>query len=544
MKTHMWFATNWIRQMVEVIRRHALFILLCLVFLTVGIMLSLSWYQYQLNPDAASYFTIAYKYAHGDVSHALNGYWGPLLSWLLVPAVWLHANMISAAKIIAVLGSLGILVTLYAYLSIRNVSRFILLLISLALGSMLLQWSTVGPVTPDVLIALATLLFGLTLNTFLSRPTLKMGLIVGALGACMFFAKGFGFFLFIGVIGSIGLWQWWYKDERKWKITLKRYLPMLAMFTLLVAPFIIAISCKYHTPTINNAGAYDHVTYGPAGLGLGAMTHMGPLAPPNSSAMSIWEDPTQLTRLFPRWSPLDSGKDFTFFWQRVIGHNLAEASSSWMAFGPVGLLGLFGLLCGALEQKKERKQEYVLFAYLLGIMIAGYSLVLLEGRYLWGGLFLTVAGGALWLSRLQQRKLLGTWQIFVCGAIAVAITMTAAIQNIVRYQYLDKYHYTTSLALESVIPAGSKVISDDFSDSFFACWHIHLNCYSILDPPVVDDHPYYETLKRMGVIYYIDFHTRDSNTDLQKFVDTYYTQVDERITDSGPVTTYLLRTNL
>src|SRR3989442_5565017 len=43
-----------------------------------------------LNPDGVAYMRIASYYAAGRMDLAITGYWGPLLSWLLVP--WLKAG--------------------------------------------------------------------------------------------------------------------------------------------------------------------------------------------------------------------------------------------------------------------------------------------------------------------------------------------------------------------------------------------------------------------------------------------------------------------
>lgn len=69
----------------------------------------IEFYQYQLNPDGVSYLSIAQKYVHGDFADAINGYWGPLYSWLLTPLLAVGTFPLLAAKI----GSLAIgLVTL------------------------------------------------------------------------------------------------------------------------------------------------------------------------------------------------------------------------------------------------------------------------------------------------------------------------------------------------------------------------------------------------------------------------------------------------
>lgn len=51
------------------------------------------WYQFRhvIYADGISYLEIAERYAEGNFAEALNGYWSPLFSWLLIPVVALVA---------------------------------------------------------------------------------------------------------------------------------------------------------------------------------------------------------------------------------------------------------------------------------------------------------------------------------------------------------------------------------------------------------------------------------------------------------------------
>ncbi|MHC4572433.1 MAG: hypothetical protein ACYS0C_10215, partial [Planctomycetota bacterium] len=59
-------------------------VVVLLIYLVAGISI-LKYYRYLVNPDGISYISIAQKYINGDFSNAVNGWWGPMLSWLLVP---------------------------------------------------------------------------------------------------------------------------------------------------------------------------------------------------------------------------------------------------------------------------------------------------------------------------------------------------------------------------------------------------------------------------------------------------------------------------
>jgi hypothetical protein len=53
-----------------------------------------------LNADGTSYISIAEKYARGDFRNAINGYWGPLLSWLMAPLIAFGVGPFAAARIV------------------------------------------------------------------------------------------------------------------------------------------------------------------------------------------------------------------------------------------------------------------------------------------------------------------------------------------------------------------------------------------------------------------------------------------------------------
>src|SRR3954462_24609 len=58
----------------------------------------LEWYAD--NPDTFQYIAIAKKYLHGDWTNAVNGYWSPLISWLLIIPVSIFGNAVLAFKIL------------------------------------------------------------------------------------------------------------------------------------------------------------------------------------------------------------------------------------------------------------------------------------------------------------------------------------------------------------------------------------------------------------------------------------------------------------
>src|SRR5262245_41999822 len=52
----------------------------------------------QIDEDAIYYIRIAQYYLHGQTHLMVSGYWGPMLSWLIAPWLWLLHDPLLAAR--------------------------------------------------------------------------------------------------------------------------------------------------------------------------------------------------------------------------------------------------------------------------------------------------------------------------------------------------------------------------------------------------------------------------------------------------------------
>jgi len=80
-------------------------VIILILYLVLGLTL-LGYYQYQINPDGVGYIQTAWKYLSGDFYGAVNAYWGPLLSWLLIPFLYFNQNpdyALYSAKILSLI---------------------------------------------------------------------------------------------------------------------------------------------------------------------------------------------------------------------------------------------------------------------------------------------------------------------------------------------------------------------------------------------------------------------------------------------------------
>jgi hypothetical protein len=522
----------------NLIAEHWLFILFLAVFTVVGVAIASTWYKYQVNPDAISYFSLAEKYAHLDIRHAINGYWGPLLSWLLAPAVWLGLSLIVAAKIIGIICADIIFIAVYSFLIKRSVPKYLGVLAALALAPVLVLYD-MGAVTPDILMATCAVLFTFSLTRLLDKTSLLNSLLVGITGALMYFSKGFGFYLFWAITLIVLLWDLW--QTRSARSIFKKYAPAIGVFLVLTLPFIAAISAKYGQLTINNAGDFDHHLFSPASRGTQyPMLLTGPLAPPNPTAYSSWEDPTNITPLIRGgdWSPLDSAKDREYFLNSVLLENYKTTAETAWGFGALSIAGAIAIVLGAIRKGRYRR-DYVVMGLVASAMIFGYCLVYMEARYIEAVAVLTVTAATLYLSTLKY-KWLKPGLLAALFLVAIAGSSISPVQSIIKGKNVDKDKYQLARHMNGAIPKDSNVISDDFI-SLYTCYYLDLHCYSVLNPPDGQEGEYLSLLNKFGIKYYIAYHPAQDKLSVTRFANKNFTKVKSYSTANGPVTLYELR---
>lgn len=527
-------------RIMRIAKKHWFFIATCLLFITTAVTLVLTVFGHQLNPDATSYFTIAQKYAHGDLRHAINGYWGPLLSWMLVPAVWLGISLTVAGKLVLVLFGCGILATLYWFLESRGVARTVTYFICLAAAIILLPWSVTSGITPDIPLVFFTLLFATIFSSFIAAPTQRLAIILGIIGALLYYTKAFGFYLFIAIVALVALWQWRVSKQSLTRLS-KQYTPLIIVFGVLTLPFIGIISVKYHQLTINNAGSYNQHVVGPKSFPMGQpIDYMGQLPPPNDTAISAWEDPTIFTQLLPSWNPLHSRTNLGYFINDIFYTNILTIIRSYASMPVVISAGLLVLWIGCFG-RSQYSREYRLFALICGVSIAAYASVFVVQRYLWPTMILGVAGLGLWLGSAVKNKLLTSRQLVAGGLLGCLCLGLITGYSISGQANPNLGVYNTAQKLQPLIPERSKVMSDNFAVSIQTCYYLNLSCYNVMAPPEPKDFPtYHKQLKDLGISYYIDYHTRENDVILQKLTKRYFTKVHTYTSKGVVVTLYKL----
>jgi hypothetical protein len=112
-------------------------------------------------------------------------------------------------------------------------------------------------------------------------------------------------------------------------------------------------------------------------------------------------------------------------------------------------------------------------------------------------------------------------------------------QTLVGSRDIGQDEYDAGVTLTADLPAGSRVISDQFSETFPICYQLQLRCYGVLTP-TAQSGTYDKLLQKFGIVYYLDFHTRDNDPALQGFVASHALFVQDWHTDDLHYTLYKL----
>ncbi len=102
------------------------------------------------SPDAVSYLRVAQYYAQGRWDLAVNAYWGPLLSWLMIPFLSEADKGLSAARIVMALSAIIFLMASIRILFVLGLSRA-QVAAGTALVSLFAIFWAVNMITPDLL---------------------------------------------------------------------------------------------------------------------------------------------------------------------------------------------------------------------------------------------------------------------------------------------------------------------------------------------------------------------------------------------------------
>jgi len=332
---------------------------------------------YHIDADGISYISIARHYLDGDFALAVNGYWGPLFSWLLMPFMAAGINPLVSAKLAGFASGLLALWgarRLCAALGLSLFSQWVVLLSLAPVGlSFFCQL-----ISPDLLLAaILAHYFVFALRDDFGADG-REGLACGALGGLAYLAKSYALPFFAIHFTAICFAR---RQFRTWAWG-------MAVFALVCGAWGSVLSLKYGGTALTTAGRYNRDVVGPSYKGH-PVNYEGFFAPANGKAASIWEDPSLIeTR---RWSMFDSRAAF-LHQLRLLADNFVAECDALQAVSLFSCAVILWLLLEALSG--DRLAAAALFS--AALYCAGYLPIVARARYLYPVyLLLAVCAGKL-----------------------------------------------------------------------------------------------------------------------------------------------------
>jgi hypothetical protein len=299
----------------------------------------------RLNPDAVAYLTIARHWLEGNAALAVNGYWGPLFSWLVVPLLALAGDAMAAGRAVMAASALLYIAGGMLLLRVLGLPAAARLAGGLCLLATALGWS-VAIMTPDLLVS-GLLLLGMALALDARwRGSAARQLAAGVVFGLAYYAKAVALPLGFGLLLACAAWH----AVAAGRLAIAGTLRSGAALLLVAAPWIIVLSLHYGTPGFGTSGAINFAIAGPESIraaGGGLDPHHPAFTQfhaPRAGRVTAWEEPGETT--YPSWSPLaDAESARHLLW--LFRANVAGALGTLRGYDVVPL-GLAALLLAPL----------------------------------------------------------------------------------------------------------------------------------------------------------------------------------------------------
>ncbi len=463
------------------------FLIVVLIAYTILGLCLIGYYRYQINPDGISYISIAQKYLNGDFSNAINGYWGPLISWLLMPFLRFGVEPLLAAKVLNLIIGAVTIVALWALSHRFSISESIRRVILFSAAPAILSFAF-SDITPDLLLTCILLFYFNILFSADYTERVNSGVLCGALGGLAYLAKSFAFPFFISHFFVMNV-IYYRRSESEFakKKVLYIFLAGTATFAVISGVWTGLLSNKYGEFTFSRAATVNYRNATDPSVKDISPFKGGFREPPDPIAICSTDEPdfpeSQLNQL--PGSVLDNRTNLGIRVKSQLKRAAActkKTADILMAFSPLSLpIGIAYVLFWLRRLNIKVMQPEVLYPSVTFVLYAGgYSLIHVTPRYLWViCLLLLLMGGYLLFRLFQDRFFTKTRKLVLLAVFFLSFTIPAS-QVLRDYAYRGKGVYDMSRVLKSYIAPNRKVASDtNWGISLFLSYHLGVRYYGI-----------------------------------------------------------------
>ncbi|NDC41857.1 MAG: hypothetical protein EBZ77_09950 [Chitinophagia bacterium] len=380
------------------------------------------FYQYYIDPDGTAYLTISARYAAGDISHAINGYWSPWSCWLTALLMRAGVHAIPASVAVNVSGGIAFLFMAFQFFDRAKLERWLQGCLGAALV-VFITFATFWQSFDDIWMCafLLAALQQFTSPRFVEQPW--RWLLASVAGALAYFAKAYAlpFFVIQALLGAA------WAAQGNWRRSVAIAATMLGCMAVIIGPWVLLLRAHYGFFTFSTAGTLNLSWY------LAGHPHYksfpGNMLPPaspcrlsNERLIHFWDSPAILWRQLLRLA--------------VNSYKLLVALAQMSLFFPIVLV------MTALKARTARwplrlpsSTEVITLSAL--VFTLGYFPINYESRYLW---YVLVPGILLvvhWIQKTIRNPLLTRWVlvVFVCSLVVFPLYGLWTMKDVGRGDY-------------------------------------------------------------------------------------------------------------
>ena len=487
-------------------------ILVIILYFIIGVYL-IQYYQYSLNADSISYITIAQEYLNGHFTDAVNGYWSPLFSWLLIPFLAFSSNPqfnVYLARVLSLITGILTIIGVNLLISRFEIDKTSRTLILFSLIPIILSF-LFGLISPDLLVT-TLLIYYLYIIFNSDYPNKKYtGILCGILGALAYLSKSYALPLFLAHFVLFNLVYYFKSTDRKkqYKI-LKNLILGLTIFFIISGVWIALISDKYGKTTFGTAGDYNHELVGPQSQGH-FVYYYGIIKPSNEFAVSAWEDPSYFK--MKSWDALGSWDNFKYQITLILD-NVVKIISIFEVASPFSIIIFITSIIVVLKLniKKASKNKLIYLITTILLYLGGYSLVLIEPRYLWLVNILLLILGVYLLNLLFE---IGSLNSNIKNILLVFLILSFVINPVnalILNLNIGKDSYTLSETLEQYNIHGNFASNDEWRVTDYIAYYMSSKYYGQTKNESYNDLK--KELKNNKIDYYFVWGDTNENSNL------------------------------
>ncbi len=451
---------------------------LVIIYLLVGIPVAWRCVD-QINPDGVCHLMLARHYAEGNFALGIVGLWSPLLAWLIAALMLVNVEPQVAARAILLIGSLGLTLASWLLMGQMGIRGRYRKAATICMAVVALSYS-VFALDPDVLAAaLLTLYFWMTLRAdAITKPLVafQIGLLAGAAYLTKAYALPFFALHFLGIAGAHG---WQRKPGAPARAAVAYALAVVGALVV-GGPWIGALSAQCGRLTFSTSGEMNMSWTGP--VVNRRHLHLRGLVHPREGRLTEWEDPTDGTRFYPKWSPLDNLTSFKHQ-LGVIWSNVRLLLQHRFLIYHLSILSVVLFYVLMLRSGWRGHIPVARWAiWTIAVYAPGYLLIIVEDRYYWPLVPVVVGMAFLMLQMLEDvRSEANTsvggamnrsvWCLVVLGTVLAALPFA----SLARRCLIPEMAGIPLLAEElRSLPVAPPIAANEWNRGLYAAYHLNM----------------------------------------------------------------------